>query len=80
MPNSLTIKPSDLVILGFKYSRETHAGKFFTGHKLRVTISDRHIRIQMQSCSCALVQTNEYSLENMKNLLDGLKINNDAES
>ena len=70
----VTVKPSDLILMGFQFRQETHQGKHFTGHRLRIRLSDRHIRIRMMSCSCAFVQTNEYTLENLKNLLDGLKV------
>jgi len=67
------IKASDLVLNGFKISLDKGYEKVFTGHRLSITLSHKHIRIKMEGCSCVLVQTPHYTKEELTHLLIGLK-------
>lgn len=67
------IKPSELIILGFKFKLDKGHEKIYAGHRLRVQLSHKHIRIRMLSCSCALVQSANYTKEDMQALLHGLQ-------
>lgn len=68
------LKPSDLVLLGFNFKQDKGFEKIYHGHRLRIQLSEKHIRIRMLSCSCALVQSAQYSVEDMRAFLKGLKI------
>lgn len=73
-PKEKLLKPSDLILLDFQFSKEAGGYKIYTGHRLRVQLSEISIRIRMMSCSCALVQSSEYSVDDMKAFLRGLKV------
>jgi hypothetical protein len=67
------LKPSDLVLLDFQFKIETGGYKIYAGHRLRVQLSEKSIRIRMMNCSCPLVHVANYSVEDMKAFLRGLK-------
>ena len=74
MPDTLPT-PYDLVELGFLLTRQGPGIQYWGGHRLRIELSTKHIRIVVQGCGCPLVQCpqGQYSRARLEALIEGMK-------